>query len=311
MASARSLNAGLVTSEVPNLRTNYLGRGRGRGSRGKNSNISSAPSGLAKEGDKQQNDNISPAEVEAAAEGVNYSALKAEDKVLYLLKKMCSQHPNQRIIELSAEDESAILEKVLESISTGQELCSLVSGLYDWTLQNPATTSCVASLSAQLSKFEKGGVSFRSALMNPLEADFQSRDEWNKDQPIRWLSYVCLMCDLYAMMKTAADGYLNALVEPVYSCLDQLLTDNKASDIQIGYATLKLKQLGKILQTKEPSKMELLMEGLRSRFLGSGTSATGRLLLLETIELYASGWQFDEETTTAYVELRQMSQEKA
>ncbi|XP_038077751.1 CBP80/20-dependent translation initiation factor-like isoform X2 [Patiria miniata] len=309
MASARSLHAGLLSNETPNLRpTNYMGKGRGRGSRSKNTSNPSAPPGLVKKTDKEENAKNSPDEVEG-----NDAAPKAENKLglLDLLQTMCHQHPNQRIIELSPEDESAIVEKALESISTGEELRNLVLDIYNWTLQDPATTSCVASLCATLAKFEKDEVNFRSTLLKPLQEDFQSRDQWRKEKQTRWLSFVCFLCDLYALMKTAADGYLHILVEPVYSCLDQLLTDNEASDIQIEYATLKLKQLGKILQSNQPSQMELLMDNLRTRLLGPGTTAIGRLLLLESIELYASGWQFDDEAAKAYDELKQMTSEKA
>ncbi|XP_071788919.1 MIF4G domain-containing protein B-like [Asterias amurensis] len=301
MASARSLYDGLTTSDVPHLRTNNLDKGRGRANRVKNTTNSGDTADEKGATDKQENESISPA---AVIENSTDSASKAESNILDLLKKMCATNADE-IKALKPEDESIIVEKVLENISTGEDLQNLVSDIYDWTLLDPALTSCVASLCAALAKFEKDGVIFRLTILNHIREGLESRDSWRGDQPTRWLAFVCLLCDLFAMMKTAANGYLNILIEPVYSCLEQLVTDKNGSEKQIEYATLKLKQLGQILQRSHPAKMEILMDSLRDRFLGTGVTVNSRVHLLETIELCASGWAFDDSTTSAYVQLYQ------
>ena len=91
MASARSLNAGLRTSEVPNLRSNYLGKGRGRGTRGKNTNNLAPAVGVENEADKQKKDGISPSEFEGndfASKAVCSLHLFQEKNVKYLV---CTQ----------------------------------------------------------------------------------------------------------------------------------------------------------------------------------------------------------------------------
>ena len=65
---------------------------------------------------------------------------------------MCATNADG-IKSLKPEDESIIVEKVLENISTGEDLQNLVSDIYDWTLLDPALTSCVASLCATLAKY--------------------------------------------------------------------------------------------------------------------------------------------------------------
>ena len=74
--------------------------------------------------------------------------------MLDLLKEMCRKRRGAktvRVIGLSPKEEDAVIETVLESVSTGVEVRSLVSSLYDWCLTDPATTSCVANLCGILS----------------------------------------------------------------------------------------------------------------------------------------------------------------
>ena len=86
MASARSLSGGLRTSEIPNIRTNYLGKGRGRGTHSKTSNNSTITTDVTNATDSQENGSISPAEADIE---VNVSETGSTDSASKAVKHQC------------------------------------------------------------------------------------------------------------------------------------------------------------------------------------------------------------------------------
>ena len=66
---------------------------------------------------------------------------------------------------------------------------------------------------------------------------------------------------------------------------------------------LQLKELGSILDGIKPQQMDTLISFLKEKLLGPSASHFARLLLLEVIELRASGWKLTDTQRQYYSEV--------
>lgn len=174
--------------------------------------------------------------------------------------------------------------------------------MYHQGLEDVNSAETLAKLSSRLATLEVEGVKFRSPLLKQLQEDFTSRATWQDSDPARWLAFSCYLCVLFRYLKIG-DNYINALAEPVFTCLDSLLTDKDASDEEMTCGCNQLKELGLILDDLKASQMDTLINTLKEKLLGPQASHFSRLLLLEVIELRASGWKLNDTQRAYYSEV--------
>ncbi|XP_030855981.1 MIF4G domain-containing protein B isoform X2 [Strongylocentrotus purpuratus] len=156
--------------------------------------------------------------------------------------------------------------------------------MYNKGLEDAQNAETVAKLCSRLASLEAEGLKFRSPLLKQLQEDFISRATWKDNDPNRWLAFTCYLCCLFRHLKIG-DNYINALVEPVFTCLDSL------------------KELGPTLEELKPAQMDILLNMMKEKLLGPKSSHFSRLLLLEIIELRASGWHLTDTQQQYYSEI--------
>ncbi|XP_041460711.1 MIF4G domain-containing protein B-like [Lytechinus variegatus] len=186
-------------------------------------------------------------------------------------------------------------------ISKESQMRSFALLMYHHGMENEKNAEVMAKLCSRLATLEAEGLKFRSPLLKELQDDFTSRATWKDQDPSRWLAFTCYLCCLFKHLRIG-DNYINALVEPVYTCLDTLISDD-SSDEEMKCGCNQLKSLGPTLDDLKSGQMDTLVNIMKEKLLGPKSSHFSRLLLLEVIELRASGWHLNDTQQQYYSEV--------
>ncbi|XP_072173631.1 MIF4G domain-containing protein B-like [Diadema setosum] len=187
-------------------------------------------------------------------------------------------------------------------ISKEAQITAFALLMYHYGLDDVNNAENSARLCASLAHLEVNGTKFRSPLLKELEKDFTTRASWKGTDPNRWLAFCCYLCSLFRYLKIGGE-FITLLIEPVFTCLESILSDSDASDEEIKCACNQLKELGSILDGLQQSQMEVLLKVIKEKLLGSQTSHFSRLLLLELVELRAGGWRLNDTQRQYYSEV--------
>ncbi|XP_075534116.1 uncharacterized protein LOC142567911 [Dermacentor variabilis] len=155
----------------------------------------------------------------------------------------------------------------------------------------------------------------REELMGPLEA--------SKDVPLRWIPYVSFVAKLLVAFKPSDGAGTDAAGDTVYTkdgktpngvwstvqSLAVLLSEcfcfilrppSLGSLAEMECLKSAMMAAGKTMEQADPHLMVVLMSRLRDAFIESTASARSRKVLLQLIELRASGWQLKSSAQQMY-----------
>ena len=137
---------------------------------------------------------------------------------------------------------------------------------------------------------ERGdGAQFRQALMRWFQQEFRAKAETRSVSIEKWLSVFAFMCGIYSCVHIGGQP-IAVLGRAIYSSIDFLLEQPDRDDDEVDCICSSLKSCGQYLETTDRSKMDTLMDRLRTIVIAKESSCRVRCLVMEVLELHAMGW---------------------
>ncbi|XP_070536075.1 CBP80/20-dependent translation initiation factor-like [Ptychodera flava] len=208
-------------------------------------------------------------------------------------------------METIEEDATQVINMVRNYSVTGKDLQEVASKFYKVTLDNSKYGIVAAELAKRMANFEVEGAKFRNLILKLLQSDFIKRDVLRRDSMNQWLGFVTFLIELLAVLRTQSGDILKALLKPSFVSLTELLTstdDTLLAEEELEHCVGVLKRRGQFLQEQDTASMECLMKALRDKILDVQTSAYGRCLLLELLEMSCRGWGLSDDIKEYYKE---------
>ena len=147
----------------------------------------------------------------------------------------------------------------------------------------------------QLIMEEAQGVKFRQALMRWFQQEFRAKAETRAISIEKWLSIFAFMCEMHSCVLVGGQP-ITVLGRAIYTGIDFLLEQPDKHDDEIECICSSLKLSGQNLETIDRSKMDRLVDKLRTIAISKTSSCRVRCLVIEVLELRAMGWNDAEKT---------------
>ncbi|XP_076866705.1 MIF4G domain-containing protein B [Brachyhypopomus gauderio] len=215
-----------------------------------------------------------------------------EDSSIQEYKIQSFDMETQTLLKTALKDPGSVdLEKVSNVIvdqSLKNQVFSREAGRISFTIVQAETR-------------QSGGNLFRRNLLNRLQQEFTAREETRRRSVQEWVCYVSFICNIFDYVKVN-NMPMVALVHPVYDCLFRLAQpDALKNEEEVDCLVLQLHRIGEQLEALNAQRMSELFFLLRDAILLlDGLSSLGRLLLLEVLEVRASGWTLSDPAKKYY-----------
>ncbi|XP_076439184.1 CBP80/20-dependent translation initiation factor-like isoform X2 [Babylonia areolata] len=250
------------------------GRGRGRG-RGLVINKPHTPGG----GDESE------PKVESRPK-LALSDMKKE--VVTILQDRCGE---------PAEEDMQRIEQLVSVVGDVQEVAK---ALYAVVREKRDWVKGVAVICERLSTMEPDGTQFRSAILRLVQEDYKDRERLKTAANDHFLSCVGLLSHLFVTMRLANGEVLQALIDPIFNCLELIMLGTTITDSEADVVNGVLLLIGRELQDNSDDRMQELMIYVRTKIIEQETLPAVRCYLLEVLESFARRWQVAPNDVTRF-----------
>lgn len=198
---------------------------------------------------------------------------------------------------------SSLLHKCVSFTSGSGTEEQLAQAIFDAVYDNRDRAEPMAILSSQLSSSENNGIgiSFRSVILGRFQSQYKQRKELRQQSIEVWLSMVSFLSFYFKHMKCGGEP-LKVLAVPLATCFSEILSLDDVDDNEIDCACELIRGIGLDLSRLAPEKDIEVAKLLRERMLATHTSKRAQCMLMEIIELRATGWREKEDAKRFYTD---------
>ncbi|KAL8584027.1 hypothetical protein ACOMHN_022367 [Nucella lapillus] len=195
------------------------------------------------------------------------------------------------------DDEIQRIEQLVVIAGDVQEATKV---LYNCVKTKKSSAKAVALIYDRLSALDPDGTHYRSAILRMVQEDYKDREQLKASSCEAFLSCVSMLSHLFVTLRLANGEAMQALVGPIYDCLEMTSMTEGMGDSEAETFNTLLQLIGRELQDNADDRMQDLMMNVRSRIIEQTTKPQVRCYLLEVLESYARRWQLAPNDITRF-----------
>ncbi|XP_031573026.1 CBP80/20-dependent translation initiation factor-like [Actinia tenebrosa] len=216
---------------------------------------------------------------------------------LYDFEELCGEFKVLKVT--SSQDEvKDLVQKAKDSTKTDENFSQIIEILYQNVFKDNETAEIAAQVGSQLSSLEGIGGKFRSCLLKRAQDHYKNRENLSKDSLSEWTGLLSLLCEIFRVLKISGQPF-KPLAGPISEMMGEILL-NVDDGVKIECFYQNFKNVGKMLQAIDKTKMEFLMCKIRDSIISEQSNPETRCMLIELLELHASNWILNQDVQRFY-----------
>lgn len=200
-------------------------------------------------------------------------------------------------LELDAVD-------MIEDDTSEEAMSDLVSVLIERSLEDTSFTEVACDLCRSLWVKEHMFGALLKPLLSLLQSNFKKRQELREESTSSYYSLLILLCACHKRLQTAAEKLKCMLGSAICTMFNELLAaqpdDKDSPNEDINPFFIQFQFIGPSLLLLQKEKLDTVVNTIRMKVISGQCTRGERLILVQALELYASGFNLPDEISAAY-----------